>query len=139
MSGIGATPCDTDLLRSCWERLDSIDLPALRSVVLDMLIEALRAVPDPDKIYAPPRFHLGRMLIEAGLFLDAADSFRNALENPDIPRGTFLAWRGDALTLSGKGDALESYLAAFLEDPLTVDLTSIKNRTVNDLRLSLQG
>ena len=138
LSGIGAPSCDPELLRSCWTRLDAIAFPSLRAVVLEMLIEAMRALPDPEKIYASPRFHLGRMLMEAGRFAEAADCFLQALATPGIPRGLLLAWRGDALTLAGKGDAaLKSYLAAFLEDPSTVDIRSIRHRTVNDLHLSL--
>lgn len=138
LSRIGAHPCDPELLQTCWTRLDSIALPALRLVVLEMLIEAMLALPDPERIYASPRFHLGRMLMEAGRFAEAADCLLQALVEPGIPRGTLLAWRGDALTLAGNGDAaLKSYLAAFLEDPLTVDISSIKNRTVADLHLSL--
>ena len=140
LSGIGSHPCDPELLQSCWTRLDSISLPALRSVVLEMLIEAMRALPDPENIYAPPRFHLGRMLMAAGRLAEAADCFLQALATPGVPRGMLLAWRGDALTLQGKGDdALKCYLAAFLEDPLTVDISSIKNRTLNKLRLSLHS
>ena len=138
LSGIGSHPCDSELIQSCWTRLDSIALPTLRLVVLEMLIEAMRALPDPEKIYAAPRFHLGRMLMEAGRFAEASDCLLQALVEPGIPRGMLLAWRGDALTLAGNGDAaLKSYLTAFLEDPLTVDISSIKNRTVADLHLSL--
>jgi tetratricopeptide (TPR) repeat protein len=138
LSRIGAHPCDSELLQACWMRLDSIALPALRSVVLDMLIEAMRALPDPGQIYAAPRFHLGRMLMEASRFAEAADCFLQALANPGIPRGLLLAWRGDALTLAGEGDtALKSYLAAFLEDPSTVDIRAIRHRAISDLHLSL--
>jgi len=138
LSGIGAAPCDIRFLRPCWERLDSLDFPALRSVVLDLLIESLGTVADPDRIFVPPTFHLGRMLMAAGRFEEAAGSFLNALGNPGMPRGTFLAWRGDALTLSGNGEAaMDVYLAAFLEDPFTVDLSFIRNRAIDNLRLSL--
>lgn len=56
LSGIGAAPCDIRFLRPCWERLDSLDFPALRSVVLDLLIESLGTVADPDRIFVPPTF-----------------------------------------------------------------------------------
>lgn len=138
LSGIGASPCDPELLQNCWTRLDSVTLPALRSVVLGMMIEALRALPDPERIYASPRFHLGQMLMETGRFAEAADCFALALDHPGIPRGRLLAWQGDALTLAGKGDAaLKCYLAAFLEDPFTVDMQAIKHRTISNLDHSL--
>lgn len=140
LSVIGASPCDLEHIQTCWERLESIDFPALRSVVLDMLIDALAAVPAPHSIYAPPYVHMGRMLMAAGRVDEAADAFLHALGHPGIPRGTFLAWRADALTLSGDGGAaLEGYLAAFLEDPLTVDLPAIPNKTIDNLRLSLHA
>ena len=140
LAGFGALPCDLDLLRSCWSRLDGIPLPSLRSVVLEMLIEAMRALPEPELVYASPDFHLGRMLMDAGKFAEAADRFLPALGNPHIPRGRLLAWRGDALTLAGKSDAaLKCYLDAFLDDPLTVDVPSIRHRSVVELRLSLHS
>ena len=135
---IGNPPRDPELLRSIWERLDAISLPALRSVALDMLIEAMNAFPDPAKIHASPRFHLGQMLMQKGRFSEAADCFQDALENDGIARGMLLAWRGDALTMARKSDAaLKSYLAAFLEDPLSVDMPSIRNQTIHKLHLSL--
>lgn len=130
VSGVGGI----DLLRSAWGRLDTISLPSLRATVLDLLIEAVRALPNPEGIFAPPRFHLGQMLMEARRFDDAVVSFRAALGNPSLPRGTLLGWYGDALTLAGnEAESLKSYLAAFLDDPLSVDLSSIRNRSVLDL------
>lgn len=101
LSAIGAHPCDPELLQSCWTRLYSIALPALRSVVLDMLIEAMWALPDPGQIYVSPSFHLGRMLMEAGRFAEAADCFLQALANPGIPRRTTPCRREHAGRLSG--------------------------------------
>ena len=51
---IGERPADRELLRSIWERLDTISLAALRSVVLDMLIEAMSAITAAAQIYASP-------------------------------------------------------------------------------------
>ena len=48
------------------------------------------------------------------------------------------AWRGDALTLARNYDAaLKSYLAAFLDDPFSVDMQSIKNWKITNLHTSL--
>lgn len=133
----GAAP--VELLRSVWMRLDTISLPSLATVALDLLIEAMSALPDPEGIFAPPRFHLGQMLLEARRFEEAADCFLAALAHPGIPLGRLLAWHGDALTLAGRESAaLESYLEAFLEDPATVDLSSVTSGTIRELRLSLQ-
>ena len=41
------------------------------------------------------------------------------------------------MTLAGNDEALNCYLAAFLEDPYSVDRQSIKNRKINDLLISL--
>jgi hypothetical protein len=76
--------------------------------------------------------------MEAGRFVEATDCFQAALSGTGIERGRFLAWRGDALTLAGNNDtALKSYLAAFLDDPLTVDMQSVKNRKITDLHTSM--
>jgi tetratricopeptide (TPR) repeat protein len=95
-------------------------------------------MPDPEQIYIPPRFHLGQILMEAGRYAEAAESFLSALSEEYLERGKFLAWRGDALTIGGKDDAaLKSYLAAFLDDPITVDMQSVKNRKITNLHTSL--
>jgi tetratricopeptide (TPR) repeat protein len=94
--------------------------------------------PEAALIYAPPRFHLGQILMEAGRYAEAADCFQSALSGKEIPAGKFLAWRGDALTLAGKNDtALKCYLTAFLDDPFTVEIQSAKNLKVINLHTSL--
>lgn len=107
--------------------------------MLGTLIDVIRALPDPEQIYIAPRFHLGQILMEVGQYVEAADCFHAALSGKDVPRGRFLAWRGDALTLAGNDDAaLKSYLAAFLDEPLSVDITTIKSSKITNLHSSLQ-
>ena len=138
MSGIVTHPDNLELLQSIWLRLDSISLPSLSLVALDMLIEAMSSLTSPEQFYLPPDFHLGQLLMKAGRFVEAADCFQAALCSARVERGRFLAWHGDALTLAGKhGAALKSYFAAFLDDPQTIDMQSVKNRKVHDLYLSL--
>jgi len=138
VSGIDANPGNPVHLQTIWLRLDSISHPALRFTVIGILIDAMRALPDPEHIYIPPRFHVGHVLMEAGRFAEAANCFQAALSGEDVPRGRFLAWRGDALTLAGNSDtSLKYYLAAFLDDPFTVDMQPVKNRTITDLHTSL--
>ncbi len=138
LSGIDATTCDPAKLQAIWQRLETISHPALRSIVPGILIDALRAMPHPERIYMPPRFHLGHILLEARQFAAAADCFGAALSTKGIPRGRFLAWQGDALTLAGdRGAALKSYLAAFLDDPLTVEMSSVRSPTINALHVSM--
>lgn len=138
LSAIAADPADLTLLQTAWERLDSISVPALHAMVLELLIEALDTLPDPALIFTPPDFHLGQMLLRARRFREAADAFQTALANPRIPKGMLLAWRSDALTLAGEdARALTCCLAALLEDPASVDLASLRNRTVRELAASL--
>ena len=139
LTEIGNGSASVELLKAVWTRFDTISLPSLCTVALDLLIEEMSALPCPERIFTPPRFHLGQMLLEARRFEEAADCFLSALAHPGIPLGAFLAWHGDALTLAGRENAaLESYLSAFLEDPFTVDLCSIRSGTIRDLHLSLQ-
>ncbi|HBG07468.1 MAG: hypothetical protein A2075_22895 [Geobacteraceae bacterium GWC2_58_44] len=138
LSGIGANHGSPERLHSIWIGLETVRHAALRTVILELLIEALRSLPDSERIYLPPRFHQGQVLMEAGRFAEAADSFLAALSHACTPRGRFLAWRGDALTLAGNNDAaLRCYLASFLEDPLTVALSSVRNRTIHNLHLAM--
>ena len=125
-------------MRDVWLRFESISHPVLRSTVLGILLDGTRALPNPERIYMPPRFHFGHMLVEAGHYAEAADCFHAALSGKNIPNGRFLAWRGDALTLAKKdAAALKSYLEAFLTDPLSVDLQSVKNLKISSLLTTL--
>ncbi|MBC7963475.1 MAG: tetratricopeptide repeat protein [Steroidobacteraceae bacterium] len=125
---------DPEIFRSIWLRFETLSHPPLRTIVLGILIEEIRVLPNPERIYIPPRIHLGHLLMEAGRYAEAADCFFAALSDKDIPRGRFLAWRGDALTLAKKdADALKSYLEAFLADPLSVDIQSVKNLKITSL------
>lgn len=127
LSGINISSEVLEYLHSIWLRLDSISRPALRSTVLGILIDTMRTLPNPEQIFIPPRFHLGQILMEADRYVEAAMCFLAKLSNTDCDRGRFLAWRGDALTLASNGDAaLRSYLAAFLDDPFSVDMQSKK-------------
>lgn len=138
LAGIDSNPGNPAYLHSIWLRHDSISHPALRLAVLGILIDELRALPEPEQVYISPRFHLGHLLMEVGRHAQAAESFHVAFTGKIAERGRFLAWRGDALTMAGNDDAaLKCYLAAFLDDPFTVDIHAIKNRTVSDLHPSL--
>lgn len=125
-------------LHTIWQRRDALTHPPLRTAILCILTDSLAAMPMPEQICIPPDFHLGHVLIETGRHEEAADCFKAALSGNNVTRGRFLAWRGDALTLAGNEDAArESYLAAFLDDPFTVDIQSVKNRTITELHISL--
>ena len=133
---------EPESFRNTCLRFESISHPPLRCTVLELLIDELRTLPNPERIYIPPRFHLGHLLMEADRHAEAADCFFAALSDKDIPMGRFLAWRADALTLAKKdADALKSYLEAFLADPLSVDIQSVKNLKITTLLtiLSFEG
>lgn len=111
---------------------------ALRDGILAFLGERLPAVPAPELIYIPPRFHLGCVLREAGRHAEADRWFAAALRSGIAQRGRFLAWRGDALTLCDKdAAAMECYRAAFLEDPDSVDMEALANKAIRALLLTL--
>ena len=110
----------------------------LRAGLLAFLAESLQALDKPQLIYIPPRFHLGCVLHEAERYTDAANWYAVAVQSGIAEKGRFLAWQGDSLTLCGRNtDAMECYLAAFLEDPDTVDLDGIANPLICDLILTL--
>lgn len=140
LATVDQNPGNPTHLHAIWLGLDALCHPALRPVVLEILIDALRALPVPEQTFIPPRFHLGQVLMTAGRYAEAADCFQATLANANsgIERGRLLAWCGDALSLAGNdAAALKSYLAAFLEDPLTVEMQAIKNRIIIDLNASL--
>lgn len=129
---------DPENIQNTWLRFEALSHPPLRSTVLGILIDEMRAVPNPEQIYIQPRFHFGHILMEAGQYAAAAECFYAALSHENIPRGRFLAWCGDALTLAKEdADALKCYLEAFITDPLTVDLQSVKNQKITSLLTTL--
>src|ERR1039457_1595369 len=112
--------------------------PALRAGILALLVGELQKAPAPELIYVPPRFHLGCLLRESGWHAESERWFAGALRSGMEPRGKFLAWRGDALTLCHKVAAsMEYYQAAFVEDPDSVDIDTLANGTIRGLLLTL--
>ena len=129
---------DPAALNSIWLEIDTIANLPLRRSVLKILIASLQCQALPEQIYYPPRFHLGQLLMEAGRFAEALDSFQAALGLPELPIGRFFSWCGDALTsLRRNKEALSCYLQALTCDPATVDLATVKNSTIQNLHQSL--
>ena len=142
ITGIHPPSCEPEQLKNIRDDLESVSHTALKSAVINRLIILLQTFPEPDHIYLPPRFHLGRLLLDSGRFTEAYKSFSNALNSPDAPRGRFLAWSADALTLAGRAeDAVNVYQQAFLEDPETVEMGYIRHQGIMKLHLhcSLQA
>jgi len=132
---------DLSRLHVIWRNLNGLTHAAIKTVALETLINGLSAFAEAESIYMEPDFHVGKALMESGRFPEASACFYSALStSPSLPRGRFLAWAGDALSLAGDEDqALVSYLSAFLEDPHSVDLSGIKNSDVRFLHASLSS
>jgi tetratricopeptide (TPR) repeat protein len=126
-------------LHDLWLNLTEDTPPLLAAGVLELLTAEMKGLPSPELIYISPCFHLGTILMAKERFAEAEFWFTSALNSGIGERARFLGWRGDALTLLGDaGRARESYLAAFLEGPHSVDLTSTKNRMIHNLLFSLE-
>lgn len=136
LTGIDHALCKPEQLKDIREDLEPVSHAALKSAVLNRLVILLQTFPEPDFIYLPPRFHLGRLLMDLRRFTEAYNSFSNALNSPDAPRGRFMAWSADAMTLTGRDeDAINVYRQAFLEDPETVEITDIRHQGILKLHL----
>jgi len=134
ITAIHPPSCEPEQLKDIRDDLESVSHKALKSAVTNRLVILLQTFTEPDHIYFPPRFHLGHLLLDSGRFTEAYKSFCNALGSPDAPRGRFLAWSADALTLAGRTeDAVAIYLQAFLEDPETVEMRDIRHIDILEL------
>lgn len=134
LTTITSQSCEPEQLKDIRENLESVSHTTLKNAVMNRLVTLLQIFPEPDHIYCPPRFHLGRVLLDSGRFLEAYKSFCNALHSPDAPRGRFLAWSADAMTLAGRAeDAVTVYQQAFLEDPETVELGDVRHQGILQL------
>ena len=112
---------------------------ALLKGVHSFIIDQLLMEESPELIFVPPRFHIGRILLDAGLPVEAEKWFFLALDSGIAERGRFLAWLGDALAVAGDNEsARECYLAAFLEDPLGVDVSGLRDDAVRALLVELE-
>jgi tetratricopeptide (TPR) repeat protein len=103
------------------------------------VIDGLRKLPGPELIFIPPRFHIGTLRLAQERYAEAESWLARALDGGIHERALFLGWRGDALMSLGEtGKAKDSWLAAFLEGPRSVDLPSLKNRLIQNLLFSLE-
>lgn len=130
---------DPGALNCLWLQAAEMPQGTVRRAVLRVLAEATKEQPEPLRLYYPPRFHLGILLMEAGAYDEAFESLQSAISDQQLPIGRLCAWCGDLLTLSGSlEDAPGWYLAAFVKDPSSVDLEYIKSPTVRYLLESLR-
>jgi len=103
------------------------------------VIEGLKKLPGPELIYIPPRFQIGTLLMAQEKYAEAESWLAMASDGGIHERARFLGWRGDALMSLGETEkAKESWLAAFLEGPRSVDIPSLKNRLIHNLLSSLE-
>jgi tetratricopeptide (TPR) repeat protein len=127
----GGSCGDPERLRNYWQQVDSIAYTPLKQATLIRLADALQAMPNPESVFLPPDFHLGRVQLKLGQYDKARASFLIALTFPGIPQGRFLLWCGETLTFIGSDtDALECYLSAFLDDPSEINTSEITNPAV---------
>lgn len=140
LSRFHGCPVGSGRLHDLWLSLTD-DTPSPLAVgVLELLTAGLQGLPEPELIYIPPRFHIGTILLARERFAEAEFWFSKALVSGIGERALFLGWRGDALmSLGDARRAKESYLAAFLEEPHAVDLTSQKNPLIHNLLFSLES
>jgi len=132
-------PAGIESLHGLWLKLEDDTPPLLAAGVLQLVIEGLKKLPGSELIYIPPRFHIGTLLLAQERYAEAESWLAKALDNGIDERARFLGWRGDAQMSLGKTrKAKESWLAAFLEGPRSVDLPSLKNRLIHDLLASLE-
>lgn len=102
-------------------------------------MEQLELEVTPELIFFPPRFHLGCLLLDTGRAVEAEIWFALALDSGIPQRGRFLAYLGDALVAKGETDsARDCYRAAFLEDPLGVDLDHLRDRAAREMPIEME-
>jgi hypothetical protein len=71
--------------------------------------------------------------------VEAETWFALALDSGIPEQGRFLAWLGDALSLAGQTESSrECYLAAFLEDPLGVDVSGLRDDAVREMLIEME-
>jgi tetratricopeptide (TPR) repeat protein len=139
LSGFHVHPVGSEPLHDLWLKLTDDTPPPLATGVLQVVLAGLKKLPGPELIYIPPRFHIGTLLMAQERYAEAESWLAKALHNGIDERARFLGWRGDALMSLGEtGKAKESWLAAFLEGPRSVDLPSLKNRMIHNLLFSLE-
>lgn len=133
-------PPAPESLREMFNLISPRTCQSLQSGLLAHIAAGLLELPSPELVYTAPDFHLGCVLRKAGRHGEAIQWFGAAVASGISPRGRFLAWQGDALTEAMREEeALESYRNAFLDDPDTVDLTSLANSRIRDLLDELEA
>ena len=126
-------------LHDLWLKLTDDTPPPLAAGVLQVVLAGLKKLPGPELIYIPPRFHIGTLLMAQEKYAEAESWLARALVNGIDEQARFLGWLGDAqMSLGETGKARESWLAAFLEGPCSVDLSTLKNRMIHNLLFSLE-
>ncbi|TWJ17551.1 tetratricopeptide repeat protein [Geobacter argillaceus] len=138
LAAVDPPSCPPEQLASLRSALDQATHPPLWQTVMEFILGTLQQFPEPDAVYLPPRFHRGHLLMEQKRYAEAASAFQHALSVPDLAWGRFLVWQADALTMAGQGDdALLLYLQAFLDDPSTVDMASVRHAGIRKLHLHI--
>ena len=139
LSAFHVNPLESATLHDLWLKITDDTPPSLAAGVLQLLIDGLKKLPGPELIYIPPRFHIGTLLMAQERYAEAETWVARALQFGIHERARFFGWLGDVqMSLGESGKARESWLAAFLDDPPSVDLPSIKNGLIRNLITSLE-
>lgn len=129
-----------DRIHELWTALTASVPTSLSTGLLNLMISELMALPEAERIYRPPRFHIGYLLLSLQRDAEAVHWFDRALAAGIEVPARILGWCGEALTRLGDGDqALVRYRDAFLEDPTEIDLKSLKNEQILDLLAALEN
>jgi tetratricopeptide (TPR) repeat protein len=132
-------PSGVDRIYRLYELLSEPAPALLLAGLRSFIIAQLQMEESPELIFIPPGFHLGCLLLEIGRSAEAETWFVFALNSGIRGRGRFLAYLGDALVMNGKpGDARKCYLAAFLEDPLGVDFSGLRDHAIRELPIEME-
>jgi tetratricopeptide (TPR) repeat protein len=133
------TPPGIDRIYHLYQNLTESDPATLTHGLRAFMIECLEKAEHPELVFIPPRFHIGCLLLEIEKSVEAGKWFSRALDAAITERGRFLAFRGDAFYMAGDLEsARECYLAAFQEDPQSVDLDHLRDRAVRDLLIEIE-
>lgn len=127
-------------LHQIWLRATTLSHMTLKQAVVSYLVNCLLSLPEAHRIYIPPRFHVGLLLMAMNRHNDAAGYLRAAMGQTEIPPGKLMVWYADVqLILKCRDEALQWYLSACLLDPCNVVLDEPAANPFKELLISLRS
>jgi len=139
LASFDSTPPGIDRIYHLYQNLTESDPATLTYGLRAFMIECLEEAEHPELAFIPPSFHIGCLLLEIERSVEAEKWFSRALDAAITEQGRFLAFRGDAFCMAGDPkSARECYLAAFIKDPLGVDIACLRDKAVRDLLIEIE-